>query len=149
MWIQTASDVIIDHVNTSWCTDESISSTHESDNVTVQWSTMTQGILSHSYGSLLNGGTYTYAHNLYVHNRSRNPRLQQSNDPIMDLDFVNNVIYNPGDRFAYGGDEYNVNYVGNYGVRGPETRRHEPRLPARHRHGVSLLHRRPQQQHHG
>ncbi|QEG36440.1 pectate lyase family protein [Bythopirellula goksoeyrii] len=121
VWVQTADDVIVDHVTTSWSVDESISVTHDSDNVTVQWSTMTQGLLSHSYGSLLNGGTYTYAHNLYAHNRSRNPRLQQSQDMIMELDFVNNVIYNPGDRFAYGGDEYSVNWVGNYGIRGPET----------------------------
>ena len=121
VWVQTASNVIIDHVTTSWSTDESISVTHDSNDVTVQWSTMSQGLLSHSYGSLLNGGTYTYAHNLYVHNRSRNPRLQQSQDLVMDLDFVNNVIYNPGDRFAYGGDEYYVNWVGNYGIRGPDT----------------------------
>ncbi len=121
VWVQTANGVIVDHVTTSWSVDESISVTHDSDNVTVQWSTMTQGLLSHSYGSLLNGGTYTYAHNLYAHNRSRNPRLQQSQDMIMELDFVNNVIYNPGDRFAYGGNEYSVNWVGNYGVRGPET----------------------------
>ncbi len=121
VWVQTASNVIIDHVTTSWTVDESISSTHDSDNVTVQWSTMTQGLFDHSYGSLLNGGTYTYAHNLYAHNKSRNPRLQQSQDLIMELDFVNNVIYNPQDRFAYGGDEYYVNWVGNYGIRGPGT----------------------------
>ncbi len=122
VWVQTANNVIIDHVNTSWCTDESISSTHESNNVTVQWSTMTQGIVGHSYGSLLNGQMYTYAHNLYVHNESRNPRLQQaSGDSIMDLDFVNNVIYDPKDKFAYGKGPYNVNMVGNYGIRGPDT----------------------------
>ena len=121
VWVQTASNVIIDHVTTSWTVDESISATHDSNNVTVQWSTMTQGIFDHSYGSLLNGGTYTYAHNLYAHNKSRNPRLQQSQDLIMELDFVNNVIYNPQDRFAYGGDEYYVNWVGNYGIRGPGT----------------------------
>jgi hypothetical protein len=121
VWVQTASNVIIDHVTTSWTADESISSTHDSNNVTVQWSTMTQGLFDHSYGSLLNGGKYTYANNMYVHNKSRNPRLQQSQDLVMELDFVNNVIYNPQDRFAYGGSEYYVNWVGNYGVRGPGT----------------------------
>jgi hypothetical protein len=121
VWLETASNVIVDHVTTSWSTDEGISSTHDSNNVTVQWSTMTQGIFDHSYGSLLNGGTYTYAHNLYAHNKSRNPRLQQSQDLIMNLDFANNVIYNPQDRFAYGGGEYYVNWVENYGIRGPGT----------------------------
>lgn len=121
VWVETGNNVIVDHVTTSWSTDESLSVTHDSDNVTVQWSTITQGLLNHSYGSLLNGGAYTYAYNLYAHNRSRNPRLQQSNDLVMELDFANNVIYNPGDRFAYGGDEYSVNFVGNYGVRGPNT----------------------------
>ncbi len=121
VWVQHSSGVIVDHVTTSWSVDESISVTHESDNVTVQWSTMSQGLFEHSYGSLLNGGTYTYAHNLYVHNKSRNPRLQQSGNSVMELDFVNNVIYNPQDKFAYGGNEYYVNYVGNYGIRGPGT----------------------------
>jgi hypothetical protein len=121
VWVETATNVIVDHVTTSWAVDESISVTHDSDQVTVQWSTMSQGLFSHSYGSLLNGGMYTYAHNLYVHNKSRNPRLQQSKDKIMQLDFVNNVIYNPQDKFAYGGDEYYVNLVGNYAVRGPGT----------------------------
>lgn len=121
VWVQSANNVIIDHVTTSWSVDEGISSTHDSNNVTVQWSTMTQGLFGHSYGSLLNGGAYTYAHNLYAHNKSRNPRLQQSQDLVMQLDFVNNVIYNPQDRFAYGGDEYYVNWVGNYGIRGPGT----------------------------
>jgi pectate lyase len=121
VWVQTASNIMIDHVTTSWTVDEGISATHDSNNVTVQWSTMTQGIFEHSYGSLLNGGDYTYAHNLYSHNKSRNPRLQQSQDLVMELDFVNNVIYNPQDRFAYGGGEYSVNWVGNYGIRGPGT----------------------------
>jgi hypothetical protein len=121
VWVQTANNVIVDHVATSWSVDEAISVTHDSDNVTVQWSTMTQGLYDHSYGTLVNGGTYTYAHNLYAHNKSRNPRLQQSQNLIMELDFVNNVIYNPQDRFAYGGDEYSVNWVGNYGIRGPGT----------------------------
>jgi hypothetical protein len=121
VWVETGNNVIVDHVTTSWSVDESISVTHDSNNVTVQWSTMTQGLFDHSYGSLLNGGTYTYAYNFYAHNKSRNPRLQESGNTIMNLDFVNNVIYNPQDRFAYGGDEYYVNMVGNYGVRGPGT----------------------------
>jgi hypothetical protein len=121
VWVQHSSNVIVDHVTTSWSVDESISVTHDSNDVTVQWSTMSQGLFEHSYGSLLNGGTYTYAHNLYVHNKSRNPRLQKSGSSIMELDFVNNVIYNPQDKFAYGGSEYYVNFVGNYGIRGPGT----------------------------
>jgi hypothetical protein len=121
VWVESGNGVIVDHVTTSWSVDESISVTHDSDNVTVQWSTMTQGLFDHSYGSLLNGGTYTYAYNFYAHNKSRNPRLQESGDSIMELDFVNNVIYNPQDKFAYGGGEYYVNIVGNYGIRGPGT----------------------------
>ncbi len=118
--IRSATNVMIDHVTTSWGTDENISATHNSNNVTVQWSTMTQGILNHSFGSLLNGGNYSFHHNLYAHNRSRNPRPQHSGN-YLNLDFVNNVIYNPGDRFGYSeGDGYDMNYIGNVGLKGPQ-----------------------------
>jgi hypothetical protein len=78
---------------------------------------------NHGYGSLINGGDYTFHHNLYAHNRSRNPRPQEGGSNPTRLDFVNNVIYNPQAQYGYtgGGEEIFLNYVGNYGISGPDT----------------------------
>src|SRR5690606_18603455 len=42
------------------------------------------------------------------------------------LDFVNNVIHNPGNRYGYSetnsvNDGFQMNFVGNYGIDGPNT----------------------------
>ena len=126
LWIRNSRDVIIDHVSTSWGTDETLSVTHNSRNVSVQWSFITEALRDtghnrgdRGYGSLINGGDITFHHNLYAHNRSRNPRPGEA----VRLDFVNNVMYNVGGRYGYSGtdDEVSLNYVGNYGVDGPNT----------------------------
>lgn len=128
--VNEATNVMIDHVNASWGVDETISVTHNSNNVTVQWSTITQGLYDgghsegdgHSYGSLINGGAYTYYANLYAHSKSRNPRPQSSGN-YLSLDFVNNVNFNHQDRMGYsdGNDPYDLNWVGNYGIKGPDS----------------------------
>ena len=128
--IINSQNVILDHVSASWSTDEVLSPTSNSGNVTVQWSMISEALHNsnhskgnHGYGSLINGGDYTFHHNLYAHNRSRNPRPQEGGDLPTRLDFVNNVIYNPGDKYGYGGgdEEVFMNFVGNYGISGPNT----------------------------
>ncbi len=137
--IENVNNVMIDHVSASWSIDENLSVTHDSTNVTVQWSTVEEALKNaghpkgaHSYGSLINGGDITYAHNLYFSNDSRNPRPEGAGSSsirpgTLVLDFVNNVIENPGGRFGYSGndvssnDDFNMDYVGNYGISGPST----------------------------
>jgi len=128
--IINSQNVILDHVSASWSTDEVLSPTSNSGNVTVQWSMITEALHNsnhskgnHGYGSLINGGDYTFHHNLYADNRSRNPRPQEGGNLPTRLDFVNNVIYNPGDKYGYGGSDEEVfmNFVGNYGISGPNT----------------------------
>jgi hypothetical protein len=131
LWVETSSNVMIDHVSASWAVDETISTTHGSDNVTIQWSMIYQPLYNgghtegpdHAYGSLINGHDYTYHHNFYAHTNSRAPRPQISSGNELHLDWVNNVIYNPHDQFgnSSGNQEYYMNYVGNYGLKGPET----------------------------
>ncbi len=129
--IRGADNVIVDHVSTSWGIDEILSATHGSTSVTVQWSMVTEALHNschhkgnHGYGSLINGGDFTFHHNLYAHNRSRNPRPGVG-EPGTRLDWVNNVVYNPGGRFGYGDGSSEsplyINYVGNYGIGGPDT----------------------------
>ncbi|QDV71981.1 DNRLRE domain-containing protein [Botrimarina mediterranea] len=130
IWVSGSNGVMLDHITASWGVDETISTTHNSNNVTVQWSTLSQALYEgghskgdgHSYGSLINGGAYSYHHNLYAHNKSRNPRAQASGN-YLRLDFVNNVMFNPQDRFGYNDsdDPYDVNLVGNYAIKGPKS----------------------------
>ena len=131
-----STNVMIDHVTASWGVDETLSVTSSSNFVTVQWSTMTQGLFNaghsalddgvgHSYGSLLNGGNYSFHHNLYAHSKARHPRPQWNSSDArhLVLDWVNNVIYNPKDEFGNSDSEdpFSVNMVGNYGVKGPQS----------------------------
>lgn len=123
--VKHSNDIIIDHVSASWSTDEVLSTTHESDEVTIQWSIISEalgGTDGHSYGSLINGGDFSYHHNLYAHNRSRNPRGQNTGSDSTRIDFVNNVLYNPYDKFGYGNDDISLNYVGNFAIAGPDTK---------------------------
>jgi pectate lyase len=130
LWVENSNNVMIDHVSASWSIDEGLSVTR-SNNVSVQWSYISEALKNaghssgaHSYGSLINGGQITYHHNLYASNDSRNPRPQGGGIPgeTLTLDFVNNVIANPGGRYGYSGDDtIQMNYVGNYGIDGPST----------------------------
>jgi pectin methylesterase-like acyl-CoA thioesterase len=127
--VDKATNVIADHVSTSWSVDETLSVT-ESNNVTIQWAFITESMKNschikgaHGYGSLIRylNGLITYHHNLYAHHDSRNPRLGDN----IGLDFVNNVIYDWGNESGYSGDATEgtprLNYIGNYLVAGPNT----------------------------
>ena len=131
--VDTAQNVIADHVSASWSIDEALSVT-TSTNITIQWCMITEPLLSschvkgaHGYGSLLRYGKggLSFHHNLYAHSFSRNPRLGDS----IHLDFVNNVLYNWEDQSGYNEDDtadnpsgYTnfLNYVNNYLVAGPD-----------------------------
>jgi hypothetical protein len=136
IWVSGSNNVILDHISASWSTDEVLSVSHGSTNVTVQYSLMTEALHdsnhskgNHGYGGIIHGGETTLHHNLYANNRSRNPATGNwdKDAPITpaNLDIVNNVISNPGDRYSYSGgtDQYRVNWVGNYGIEGPDTTR--------------------------
>jgi hypothetical protein len=139
-------NVIMDHCSASWSVDECFSCStgdkDEIDSVTVQWSIISEALENsihekgaHSYGALIRGcygAKYTYHHNLFAHNRSRNPRPgnYDENTYLLDpegllLDYRNNVMYNwKGSRPGYDGDSESVcryNYVGNYGKPGPDS----------------------------
>ncbi|MDZ7691471.1 MAG: hypothetical protein U5K69_10135 [Balneolaceae bacterium] len=138
--INSGHDIIVDHCSTSWSTDEVLSaSTDDPDlsNVTVQWCFITEALNpeDHGYGSLIRGtggAKYSFHHNLYAHNRGRNPRPgnYDSNPHDEDpdgllLDFRKNVIYNWGGSHAgYNADSKSVtrlNYVGNFLIPGTNS----------------------------
>jgi len=131
-----ASNIILDHVSASWGTDEVLSVTGSVDNVTVQWSIVSEGVTTHNCGSLLRPSVechMSFHHNLYAHNRSRNPFAGSYRDRANHCDWRNNVIYNGGD--GHGGTNWHKLYpdrwgpdnvgrlrlkcVNNYWIRGP------------------------------
>jgi pectate lyase len=142
IWISAGHDIIMDHISSSWSVDEVFSCSTSAaglTNITVQWSLITEALNNsihgkgaHGYGALIRGcydGKYTYHHNLWVHNSSRNPRPGNydtnpyTSDPCgLLFDFRNNVIYNwGGARPGYDADTLSVcryNYVGNWAKAG-------------------------------
>ncbi|MFC2116020.1 polysaccharide lyase family 1 protein, partial [Bacteroidota bacterium] len=144
--INSGHNIIMDHCSASWSVDECFSCStgdaNKIDNVTVQWSIISEALRNsihskgaHSYGALIRGcygARYTYHHNLFAHNVSRNPRPgnYDENTYLLDpeglqFDFRNNVMYNwGGSRPGYDADIESVcryNYVGNYGKPGPNS----------------------------
>jgi hypothetical protein len=139
--VASGHNIIIDHCSASWSLDEALSSSTYRpvlSDLTVQWCFITEALnpKNHAFGSLIrgcHGVRYSYHHNLYAHNRGRNPRpgnYDYPNTPDIDpdgllLDFRNNVIYDWGGSHAgYNADANSVtriNYVGNYLVPGTES----------------------------
>ena len=115
-----AQRVIYDHISAEFSTDGGFDA--QATDVTLQFSSVSYGLETHSTGSLLeNPHRLTMHHNLYAHNNTRNPkhRVQET------LDWVNNVIYNWDARAielqgtsdpAY---QWTANIDGNYFIAGP------------------------------
>jgi len=139
--VSVGEDIIVDHCSASWSLDEILSASTKNPTltrVTVQWCFITEGLNpdNHGFGSLIRGtggAKYSYLHNLYAHNRGRNPRPGNydtnpyDKDPLgLLLDFRNNVLYNWGGGHAgYNADKRSVtrlNYVGNYLVPGEDSK---------------------------
>jgi pectate lyase len=131
--VEGGSNIIFDHVTSSWSNDEALSVAKQGTLVTVQNSLIYEGLnhSGHGYGSLIRpdvDSKVSYHHNLYANNESRNPRPGTYNSKTLEFDFRNNVVYNWGDRAGYSGGssegnpEYvNMNFVGNYAIAGPST----------------------------
>ena len=124
---------IIDHISVSWADDEGLSTTDAAVNTTVQYSILGEGLNynDHSYGSLISSevddALLSYHHNLYLHNRSRNPRLGSENGTGAVLNFSNNVIYNWSGRAGYSFEKPSrTNYLSNYYIAGRNTRAGDP-----------------------
>ena len=124
MGIANGQDMIFDHISVSWGRDETFSINWdgkgtEPTDITIQNSIISQGLLLHSAGGLIqtNGGVTLYR-NLYVDNSTRNNKVKGVSQ------YVNNVVYNwKNGAYIMGGDSEGssfVNVVGNYFVKGPD-----------------------------
>lgn len=130
------SNIIIDHCSMSWATDENASFYNIND-ATVQWCIISEALNAsvhhkgqHGYGGIWGGRNVTFHHNLFAHNKSRNPRFDHpriySGLELLTgrgtVDFKNNVVYNWNIKAIYGGEEGWFNVEGNYFRPGPATR---------------------------
>ncbi len=154
----SASDVMLDHVSTSWAIDENLSVSGESNQrITVQFATICEcldqtglwhgvakaeyrpgGQRGHSMGSLLKpgrgDGAVSFHHNLWSNNGNRNPAIGNYSDEFgMRADIRNNVIYNNRSNGYSSGESRRIdmNYVGNVIVAGPSTSRGNRRVAFR------------------
>ncbi|MEX1268585.1 MAG: T9SS type A sorting domain-containing protein [Balneolaceae bacterium] len=122
-------DIIFDHCSFSWAMDENIGIWHNSKNITIQNSIISEGLhnprLNPQTGKALLIGmlsdSISILKNLFAHNYERNPFMNANGH----LDFRNNIIYNGGDRvlrFNSGsGRLQTVNLVNNVVLEGPES----------------------------
>jgi large repetitive protein len=131
---QELADILLDHVSASWATDENLTMTHP-NRTTASYCIIAEGLdyhnerqtpPRHSEGSLWGvsapNGRSTFHHNLYAHNRLRNPRTTGGASPHAVLEFCNNVVYNASEHFSHTGHEpVHLNWVGNYYKYGPST----------------------------
>lgn len=129
-------NLIIDHCSMSWATDENASFYNIND-ATVQWCIISEALNAsvhhkgeHGYGGIWGGRNVSFHHNLFAHNKSRNPRFDHpriySGQELLTgrgtVDFKNNVVYNWNIKAIYGGEEGWLNVEDNYFRPGPATR---------------------------
>lgn len=99
--IANGTDMIFDHCSVMWGLDENFSVNWDKKgvqpgNITIQNSIIGQGLQSHSCGGLIqtDGGVTLYR-NLYIENKTRNPKVKGLNQ------YVNNVVANWGNGGCY------------------------------------------------
>jgi hypothetical protein len=127
-----ATNSIIDHVSVSWFSDEGISATDAVNNTTVQYATIGEGLNynGHSFGSIINtqngNAPLAFHHNLYAHNKSRNPRLGSETGTGAVTNFYNNVVYDWSGNAGYSAlnadtsaqEPSRTNFINNFYMRG-------------------------------
>ncbi len=119
--IASGHDMIFDHLSVSWGQDETFSvSGSNPTNITIQSSIVSQGLLTHSAGGLIQTvGGVSILRSFYIDSVTRNPKVKGVNE------YVNNVVYNWGtDAYILGGDSEGdtfANVIGNYFISGPES----------------------------
>jgi pectate lyase len=133
----SGTNIMIDHVSTLFGTDEILSMNEVANNITVQYSNISQGqnypqadaegggnLTGHAFGSLLSAaanGKISFHHNLYAHLKGRTPQVGVGSNQASGAyyDFRNNVFYNwLGTAGSKSGTTY-LNLVNNFYLSGP------------------------------
>ncbi len=119
--VSNGTDMIFDHLSVSWGLDETFSINSDGKgslgDITIQNSIMSQGLMTHSAGGLMQADHISLYRNLYVDNSTRNNKIKGTNQ------YVNNIVYNwKNGCYLMGGDSEGLSYcnaTNNLFVNGP------------------------------
>jgi len=123
----SGQNIMLDHIDALYCSDESISCNENANNLTIQYCNSAQALnyQGHGYGHLLQPNTdfqLSFLHNLDAHVGSRLPRVGSEVGTGALNDFRNNVTYNwfgNGPGYA-GANQYSKNnFIQNFYLAGP------------------------------
>jgi pectate lyase len=105
---ENAQRVIYDHISAEFSTDGGFDL--QADLITLQYSSVSFGLLTHSTGGLIQSptggaaGELSFHHNMFAHNETRNPKARAEL-----IDWRDNVVYNYHNGFLAGESETDVN----------------------------------------
>jgi hypothetical protein len=112
-----ASHVMLDHLSIEWGRWDNIQAEGNSYS-TLQNSIIGEGIVPQRFGCLCESDYTTFSHNLWIDNKSRNPKGKGH------IQYINNVVYNWGVDGYVGGhsaaDRW-ADLIGNYFIKGPDS----------------------------
>jgi hypothetical protein len=115
--LANARGVMVDHVSIEWGRWDNIQ-TNGNTYSTIQHSIVGQGIVPQRFGCLCESDYLTLSHNLWIDNKSRNPKSKGR------IQYVNNIVYNWGVTGYVGGHSAGDHYadvVNNVFIAGPES----------------------------
>ncbi|SDA92796.1 pectate lyase [Sinorhizobium sp. NFACC03] len=126
--VENSSRVYLDHVSSSWATDENFNAHSTTTDLTVANSIFAEGLNKHSKCALLGSDpkgpqNISFIKNACVSNTDRNPDNNHYAGSCVEI--VNNVFYNAGSEWGEVFSQFPggtpVAYVGNYFKAGPST----------------------------
>jgi pectate lyase len=115
--LSDAAHVMLDHLSIEWGRWDNIQ-TNGNNYSTIQNSIIGQGIVPQRFGCLCESDYLTLSHNLWIDNKSRNPKGKGH------IQYVNNVVYNWGvDGYVggHGAESHYADLIGNYFIKGPNS----------------------------
>ncbi|MBQ7162372.1 MAG: T9SS C-terminal target domain-containing protein [Bacteroidales bacterium] len=124
MGVAGCDHTIVDHVSTSWGTDETVSG-RNAQNITFQYSMISEALgISHGFAATIGGKIGSWHHNFLVNCSGRNwsmaGNLDGGGNYITQMDLFNNVVYNWWKRTT-DGSAHEVNFVNNVYKMGPDS----------------------------
>jgi len=115
--LSDAAHVMLDHLSIEWGRWDNIQ-TNGNNHSTIQNSIIGQGIVPQRFGCLCESDFLTLSHNLWIDNKSRNPKGKGH------IQYINNVVYNWGvDGYVggHGAEPHYADLIGNYFIKGPNS----------------------------
>lgn len=112
-----AAHVMLDHLSIEWGRWDNIQ-TNGNTYSTIQNSIIGEGIVPQRFGCLCESDYLTLSHNLWIDNKSRNPKGKGH------IQYINNVVYNWGvDGYVggHGAADHYADLIGNYFIKGPDS----------------------------